>query len=127
MTALSEAFDAFDRAGLSEEQANTIMDLMTATDENGYIDKYAIMEAAAGWDHFQQFFRSMPGNKSDKAARQMWTDLDTDKDGSVSFEEFKIGMQKLLGSICPKQALLLNRMMSFGFVREGKGRREQYI
>jgi hypothetical protein len=102
-----EVFDAFDRAGLSEEQANTIMDLMTATDENGYIDKYAIMEVAAGWDHFQQFFSvDAKGNKSDKAARQMWTDLDTDKDGSVSFEEFKIGMQKLLGPICPKQALL---------------------
>ena len=38
----------------------------------------------------------------DDKANELWSELDTDGDGDVSFEEFEKGMQEKLGSLCPK-------------------------
>ena len=104
---MEECFDAMDRVGLSEEQAHSLMDVMTDEDD-GHIDKLHLLEVLKNWKIYENFFA--PGQDvHDAAGRQAWKELDADGDGNVTFEEFQKGMKDKLGVLCPKSTVLRER------------------
>lgn len=60
---------------------------------------------AVGWYAHQRYGdKLLLGLTGDVST--LWLELDSDKDGHVSFSEFEIGMKKRCGSLCPPTGAL---------------------